>query len=442
MGIAPRAEILDIPRMPPFGRNGANTATHLHYIREWKMDLSNHSYGFNRDGTYDNTNATRDQIVRGDATSAMRPVPSRLHVTSAGNGTFHFALTKQVKNALIVGNWSLLDKPEAGGSIHPSSSRGPTYDGRIKPDVVAPGTEVESTLVCRGAAAFCGAFTGPLCKDPFEEIERRNFYRWAVGSSGAAAVVTGTLALVIEQYRRAYHANGGRRMPLPSTLRGVMIHTAVDALLRQQKSAEDRVARGIPQPPNYTSGWGLIDAHAAVNVVKTKRLHEGTISRTCAWTTYSFDVPKTISSTTRVTLAWDDVAADPALGDEVPKLVNDLDLVVIDPNGKVHYSWRIDQTITDAQGTPLPDDEQECGRVKVQRQFKRANAKGLTPPPADRGRDHLNNLEVVDAPTVPGTWYVHVIGFSIAQGPQRFSLIGERFARVHESRDHGQRRER
>ena len=41
--------------------------------------------------------------------------------------------------------------------------------------------------------------------------------------------------------------------------------------------------------------------------------------------------------------------------------------------------------------------------------------------------DHLNNVEVVDAPFRPGKWQVQVSGFNIPQGPQSFSLVGFSF---------------
>ena len=43
------------------------------------------------------------------------------------------------------------------------------------------------------------------------------------------------------------------------------------------------------------------------------------------------------------------------------------------------------------------------------------------------GRDHLNNVEVVDAPAAPGLWQARVTGFKIPQEPQKFSLIGGLF---------------
>jgi hypothetical protein len=92
----------------------------------------------------------------------------------------------------------------------------------------------------------------------------------------------------------------------------------------------------------------------------------------------------------KATLSWDD---PPAIEGANPALVNDLDLVVVDPSGVRRYPWTLD----------------------------RAN------PPANAVRtaeDHVNNLEQVDVQTgiVPGDWTITVRGTAVASGPQSFSL--------------------
>jgi hypothetical protein len=93
----------------------------------------------------------------------------------------------------------------------------------------------------------------------------------------------------------------------------------------------------------------------------------------------------------RVTLAWDD---PPAVELASPALVNDLDLVVLDPANVRWFPWTLDPN------TPSAD--------------------------AVRTReDHINNVEqvAVDAPARSGTWRIDVRGTSVPQGPQRFSLV-------------------
>src|SRR5690606_22741066 len=83
----------------------------------------------------------------------INTMPELMNVFSAGNaGTSNFGYGagpgwgnitgghKQAKNCMTVGNLTYQD------GLANSSSRGPAYDGRIKPDICAVGTSVWSTI--------------------------------------------------------------------------------------------------------------------------------------------------------------------------------------------------------------------------------------------------------------------------------------------------------
>ena len=402
-GMAPLAQLIDINRKQPFGPNGASAEVNLLYISKFGMDISNHSYGINHQGAYDINTHDRDALIRGDAVAGSERVPARLHVYSAGNTPAFFRLTKQIKNGLVVGSW-----PANGRHpLDPFSSRGPTQDGRIKPDVVAPGLFVCSTWCCE---------------------DDGRMYDITSGSSASSAAVTGALALVLEQYSKTYKVDLDREPPLPSTLRGMMIHAARDIRRPLNGSTEAQPTAG----PDFITGWGMVDASRAVRTVSARRLIEGAIEKTCDTATYAFVVPAGRRGPLRITLAWDDVAADPALADTQPKLVNDLDLTVAGPadgaNDRTYRPWQLDQKFVTSDGKEVSDGT--CGNpLVVKRQFTPDNASGQSPPAAREGPDHLNNVEVVDipGPLSPGTWTVRVSGFNVARGPQKFSLIGETF---------------
>lgn len=103
----------------------------------------------------------------------------------------------QAKGALAVG---ALDKAPFAERLYPPSSRGPAGHGSPKPDLVAPGVDVVSTL-------------------PLPDLSG-----YGSGTSVAAAVVSGALALLLER-RRA------RGLPCsPAEIRYELLHQCVRPL--------------------------------------------------------------------------------------------------------------------------------------------------------------------------------------------------------------------
>jgi hypothetical protein len=270
------------------------------------------------------------------------------------------------------------------------------------------------------------------------------------GTSAAAAAVSGSLATLLQRYANGYHVSDLKeRAPLPSTLRAVMIHTADDIKVDNADPAWFSNADGPVKPtpgPDFVTGWGLVNVEKAHQIIANNGLWEHKVSAQCETKVYYFSGG---TDPIRVTLAWD----DPPYGGPVfprtdRKLVNDLDLILIDPNGGIHYSWKLDQTIVDPGngGVPIPDDAQSCStpihQENISRQFLPTNdpehhnddTMGDIPS-AVRGRDHLNNAEVVDVdvnantPAIPGIWQAKVTVFRIDSywGAQPFSLVGQLF---------------
>jgi subtilisin family serine protease len=214
------------------------------------------------------------------------------------------SLNGAAKNAITVGN------VDANGVIAFDSSRGPAKDGRVKPDVVARGTNVLSTV-------------------PIDSYATKS------GTSMSTPVVTGTAALLTEQWRRTYGVT-----PLPVELKTLLI-----------AGARDLGNAG----PDYTYGFGLVDAKASADLI----LADGgthTFIRHAALTNgaqQEFPIIVSAQQKLRVVAGW----ADPSVlllcndGFSAKALVNDLDLTVIDPDGKMHLPYVLDENVPAAVAT-------------------------------------------------------------------------------------------
>lgn len=112
------------------------------------------------------------------------------------------------------------------GLIAEFSSRGPTLDERLKPEIVAPGVDIVST---RAKGTKAG-----------KQLD--NYYTSATGTSMAAPHVAGLVALLLEANRKAS----------PQLIRETLLHTAHDLEL-----------------DDYAQGAGMIDAPAALHYIQT-----------------------------------------------------------------------------------------------------------------------------------------------------------------------------
>ncbi|MFZ5639628.1 MAG: S8 family serine peptidase, partial [Bacillota bacterium] len=90
------------------------------------------------------------------------------------------------------------------------SSRGTAADGRVKPDVVAPGTMI---LATRSSLAPAGNYSGTL----------NNYYGYMSGTSMAAPLTAGGVALI-----RQYYTDKLGITPKPSLLKATLINGAKD----------------------------------------------------------------------------------------------------------------------------------------------------------------------------------------------------------------------
>ncbi len=305
-GIAPNANIINIPFL-----QGTNTTTDVQAIDDSlntlgpngvRGTISNNSWGAGLNGnSYSTREATYDALARdGSIASSIEPFTI---IFSAGNsGTSGLTRPKMSKNTIAVANSENV-RPELGGTgadnmedLRSSSSRGPAADGRIKPDITAPGT-----VITGSRAGTCSSVTS--CFDAN--------HAYSSGTSHAAPQVAGAAALFTQYWK---DRNAGQE-PRPSLIKAAIISSGQEM---------NGLITNTSTIPNGNEGWGRMNMRFMMNTgAPMKHVNE----------THEFFSPGesvvysgTVSDPTRpvrFTLVWSD---PPGVAN--PALVNNLDLTV------------------------------------------------------------------------------------------------------------------
>jgi hypothetical protein len=275
-------------------------------VAAFDLDVETNSWGFGVDdgncedlGDYDFLAPEFDAIVRGSG-------GQKLVVTfSAGNerddgdcpltggGYACINPPKAAKNIIVVGATNSDNDTMTG-----FSSWGPVDDGRLRPDVTAPGCEDGGEGYIRSTLPGGGYGGNGWC-----------------GTSMAAPVVAGGAALLLEMHTALY----GAALVEPSLVKGLLVATAQDL--------------GTPEP-DYAFGHGRVALQAAVEAMMVDTQSTLTLAHGQV-VDLPFTVPAGIPEL-RVALVWDDPDAAPLAA---PALVNDLDLVLIAPDAAVIRPW-------------------------------------------------------------------------------------------------------
>jgi Subtilase family/Secretion system C-terminal sorting domain len=262
------------------------------YLNDYDMTLTSNSYtdydyGCPYDGLYDAlANYTDAQAYA---------YPTLLHSFASGNdGNYtcspfptQYSTIKSgfqsAKNILTVG-----DNYNGDYIINYASSSGPDGDGRIKPEIVAGGTNIYSTW-------------------PY------NNYITATGTSMSTPAVAGTLALLVQRYRQLHPATD----PPSALLKALVCNTAADL--------------GNPGP-DYIYGFGSLNALSADAVLENNQFAVNNVADGGSNTSV-INVPAGAQQL-RVMLCWTDYPAAPF---SATALVNNLDLTVSDPSSTIHH---------------------------------------------------------------------------------------------------------
>lgn len=193
------------------------------------------------------------------------------------------------------------------------SSRGPTTDGRIKPDVVAPGTNILSNMSqVKDASPLWGAYNPN--------------YAWSGGTSMSTPLTAGAVAVARQMLEEKLKVQN----PSGALMKAVMIHTAVDMFPGQY--GEGGAAQGqelLTRRPNSDEGYGRVDMQNIANLsLATKFVDNKTGVAQGAEQVYEFTLPA--NGSLYANLVWTDA---PGSANAALALVNDLDLVLTLPDG-------------------------------------------------------------------------------------------------------------
>ena len=308
-GLAPGAHIVNIPFLKG-GYQGddtdvANDSVSTTGPNGVKANISNNSWGFGvNSNSYESLAATYDALSR-DASFAATVDPL-LFVFSAGNsGANGLTRPKVAKNVVAVGNSENVRSVllSTGGTIvgnnmddlSNSSSRGPAADGRIKPDITAPGS-----VVTGGRAGNCSSITN--CFEANHVVSS--------GTSHAAPQISGAAALFTEYWKTTHSGTN----PSIALIKATIL----------QSGQEMNGVGTSSSIPNAAEGWGRANLKFVMNTGVPMKYVDQAVHFTApgeevVYTGAIVDGSRPF----RATLVW----TDPP-GTVDPALVNNLDLTV------------------------------------------------------------------------------------------------------------------
>lgn len=266
-----------------------------------------------------------------------------LHVFSAGNRGLSFAPEGVYKNiptyANITGNFKMakniitVGAVDITGNVTTESSAGPIYDGRLAPQLVALGPN---------------------------------------GTSDAAAIVTGTIAVM----QQVYADSNSQVLPAASLIKAVLFNTA-----------DDIFRTGI----DYKTGYGLVNSYEAVKAIQQKKYDGSTISQNQVWTK-NITVPINAAQL-KITLTYTD---SNATINNNKAIVNDIDIELQEMStGTIFKPWVLSTFATADSLAKLPS----------------------------RKRDSLNTAEQISiALPTAGNYTIKVLGTNISNSSLPFHI--------------------
>lgn len=308
-----------------------------------------------------------------DLDEAMWRNPEFLIICAAGNsgssGNDTVGSPSVAKNAISV---AAGQSPSAGGNaenIASFSSRGWTSDGRIKPDIAAPGQTSSARSDSSILTDNCSA-------------------QLIQGTSMSSPVTAASAALVRQYFIDGWHPGGVKDIsdgfvPTAALIKAVLFNGG------------DNMSGVAGAPPNRAEGWGRVNLENSLYFAgDARRLltvdARDYFSSPSLWTKSIMASGNDAAGDVKISLVWTDYPASPAAS---PALVNDLDLIV-----------RVADTGEEYRGNQL---DAVTGLSVI-----------------GGAADQINNVEMVVLPgSISGELEIRVEASLIVEGPQGFALV-------------------
>jgi hypothetical protein len=257
-------------------------------VNKWDGVFQSNSWSAgSADGSYGSNSRQNDEAVF-DYDATM------LYATGNGGSEGSISQEAAAKNVIGVGAFNHYNNQDRSDDRHTGNqgNRGPTADGRIKPDVVGPYDSIYTTTTNDRYTSGFG------------------------GTSGATPVAAGAIGLIYEMYREDHFGNN------PT---GVLPHAAtVKAIL-----IADAYQYEFSQGNRYAQGWGLVDVGKVYNIGENHLIDDQNNALQTG-ETITYNINPIAATPLKISLVWTDV---PGTTTSSKHLINDLNLKVTNPNG-------------------------------------------------------------------------------------------------------------
>ncbi len=275
--------------------------------------ISSNSWGSPDEGQYTAESQEYDALVRDadrDTSNGLQPIIILFAAGNEGDDNYLGRENTQsiispgtAKNVITVGATENVrmtgtdgcDVPNSGaddlGDLIDFSSRGPCSDGRRKPDVVAPGTHIQSAA---SSDPDYGAAQG-VCDFYWPAGQTR--YAWSSGTSHSTPATAGVAAIYSAWYKQAKGV-----LPSPALMKAMLsVHTDDIA------GGDNGFGSALEAIPSQRQGWGLIDM-AGFFLQTPRRFVDQTHVLYETGTSFSIDDLRSAdpAKPVKISLAWTD----------------------------------------------------------------------------------------------------------------------------------------